>query len=243
MNKYKNFTTYIGGQAYQNITFDKNIFSIKSNNESASVDQLANEAVVSISNMTVAWSGDNLVINFTPITDTKVLNAVENGDTKIRAQLLIHAGTYNIKGHKGTSTAYKKRGYNYSLKPVTRTPDENKYWWGSSFFREYFKQNWKRVKSHQASMYGRTWVNLTKAQLQAGSVTLTNVVRTLGNSIASYKKNSRMYKYNDSIYYDYAAVLYVPALGPGTSHTFQYHNQGYYKVSSNALIKNQSNVH
>lgn len=242
MAKVKTYNVYTGGEFFETIKLGNENFNVASFND---VITRANEALVNISSMSVSQNGDNLIITFTPITDTKILNAVDNGDIFIRAQLLVHAGSLRHKLSKGASENARKRGYRYpNLEPITRTPDEDKAVWGEPSFDATMKQHWKRVKSHNPASYGQTWLNLTKVQLQAGSATLTNIVRAVGpgGSNYDYASNDRYFIYNGHHCYEYAALLYIPALGPGTSHPFQYHDNGYYKVSNNQIVVNQNNI-
>ena len=248
MAKTKTYTIYTGGEKFEVVKIGNENFNVANFNEIISD---ANEELTEISNMTVSWSSSNMVINFTPITDTKILNAVDNGSLIIRAQLLVHAGTLRTYGVKGTAVDNKLRGKSYGLWPTTAWTDDERRDAIQETFHSNYRQYWKRVKSHYPAYYGRSWVNLTKAQLQAGQVTLTDVVRVLvaapNSQAPNYVKNQRLQTRNypdtgSGRYYDYAALLYVPALGPGTSHTFQYHDQGYYRVSDNTLVYNQSSI-
>ena len=66
-------------------------------------DTLANNYIDSLSNLTIALSGDNLNVTFTPMTDTTLLDAVDNEDTYIRLQLIIHqpSGYMDKNGERG----------------------------------------------------------------------------------------------------------------------------------------------
>ena len=71
-------------------------------------DTLANNYIDSISNLTIALSGDNLNVTFTPMTDATLLNAVDNNDTYIRLQLIIHqpSGYMDKNGERGYIASY-----------------------------------------------------------------------------------------------------------------------------------------
>ena len=252
---YNKYVLHLGNDTYSSACLGNYLFDWKSDLETEIeepipiVDYCNNYVKNNILSFTVDninSSNGNMTVNFTPVTDTKILNAVDSGKVKFRIQLLMHAD--NLEG----------KGYSYNLQPLTqRTPEERwqlaeQYQHTNDWIDRWYPP-WKKVRSHEAAYYGRSWLDLTKAQLQAGTVTLNNVVNVrthqpvktpyrgyldsaTGYSRSPLASTSKSRLAGTTRYYDYAALFYIPALGRGTKHTFQYHHQGYYRVSDNAVI-------
>ena len=189
-------------------TFYNESFNIKSDALNEDFDMHANNAVLTRASTTVAWAdfNTNMTISFTSITDQELLDAVEQGKTKIRVQLLYHqpCGGRRKQHNKRKSGIYLYTNpYNA---PVCL---------------------WRRVFSHDPLKYGCTWKDLTKSELQSGLVKLNNV-KYGASSLSHTRPGDRPNQY-------ITAELYVPALGKGHPDTFEYERKGYRKVASNYI--------
>lgn len=194
-------------------------------------DKKAVEIVNSISNLQVSWSGDNLNVTFDPITDTELLNYVSNDLTKVRLQLLYH------KPSGGNAQREKKHlcvTKNVILYDNTQFPFPSE-----DTFVPKLQHEFARIQSHNPSFYGISWLNLNRTQLQNGSATLNSVkgdddlgvaTYTLsGNQASMGEFDGQTRRYNLQ---RLAVEMYVPALGKGTTDTFQYERDGNFTKSN-----------
>lgn len=84
------YDIFIGGKRYSTIKSGGSTFEV-AQEPPENADDAVNDAIVSLSFLRIEDDGyGNLEIEFTPITDTEILNAVTNKKSYVRVQLMEH---------------------------------------------------------------------------------------------------------------------------------------------------------
>lgn len=211
---YSNFTIHVGNDTYNTITLGNEVFNMKSDTEAVTdYDELVNNYIDSMSTLTITLSENNLNVTFTPVTDTTLLNAVDNQDTYVRLQLMYHQASGCIGKSQQSPNSYNH--------PIWLEDDIQSR--GGNIF------GYVRRHSNKPEYYGITWLNLSKAQLQAGSATLTNIKSTYPPVKTKEGKLS-------GAFHNVRVEMFCPAIHRSHKDVFYYEREeGHRKISSNRV--------
>lgn len=206
----------LGGVAYKTVRVGGNVYYI--GDSVITIDDIVNDAIIGLDDLSIEWdenNEDDIIITFDPITDTKILDAVETGQTIVRLQLLNHSPSYSI-GWKIDNNCYCKRPFEFDADAFPSAHDD-------------LVKRFVRTRSNNGSYNGRTWVNLTRTQLIQGSAKLQNVKNTAHFLCENECPDEET---GETCTYRLAVEMYCPCLHKSGKDVWYYERNGKYKVSN-----------